>query len=186
MTRTGVAAGLVVAAAFQVVVLAGMVVGAAMPLWTGTQIRVPTVPVDPRSLFRGNYAVLRYDFSNLPRSALGTIEHARDGEVIYVRLGQRQDGEFEYAGVSLEPPSEGIFLRGRLAGNYPPYRVEYGIEAFFAPKEKALALERDLAEGGTAILMVAGSGRAALEDVIPNPTPDAEAGTDPTPDHVSE
>ena len=46
-----------------------------------------------------------------------------------------------------------------------------GIEAFFAPKEKALKLEKDLRNGGTAILMVARSGNAALKDVIPNPGP---------------
>ena len=162
---------------FQILVLVGMVVSAAMPLWTGTEIRVKTVPVDPRSVFRGNYALLRYDFSNLPPSGLGIIEDARQGEVLYVRLERGEEGEHEYAGVSLERPSDGIFLRGRIADFHPTYRVRFGIEAFLAPKDKALALERDLGEGGIAVLMVAGDGRAAIKEVFPNVKPDAE--TDP-------
>ena len=59
-----------------------------------------------------------------------------------------------------------------------PYRVRFGIEAFFAPKEKALELEKDLRNGGAAILMVSNSGRAALKDVIPDPAPDPDADPD--------
>ena len=41
--------GLIAAIAFQFVVLSGMYVSAQMPLWTGTEIKLKTVPVDPRS-----------------------------------------------------------------------------------------------------------------------------------------
>ncbi|MCE2542976.1 MAG: GDYXXLXY domain-containing protein [Acidobacteria bacterium] len=66
-------------------------------------------------------------------------------------------------------PFDGIFLRGRIVRNSRPLRIDFGIEAFFAPKERALKLERELRDGGTAILMVSESGQAALKDVIPNP-----------------
>ena len=69
-----------------------------------------------------------------------------------------------------------MFLRGRIADLHPTYRVRFGIEAFFAPKDKALALERDLGEGGIAVLMVAGDGRVAIKEVIPNAPPDAGSG----------
>ncbi|MBT3870270.1 MAG: GDYXXLXY domain-containing protein [Gammaproteobacteria bacterium] len=46
-------------------VLVGMYVTAALPLWTGAEIRLATAPVDPRSLFRGNYALLSYDISEI-------------------------------------------------------------------------------------------------------------------------
>lgn len=173
MIRSKIAAGLVAAIAFQLVVLAGMVVNAALPLWTGTEIRVKTVPVDPRSPFRGNYARLAYEFGTLPEDALAGEEDLRVGEVVYVGLERGEDGAYEFAGASLDPPSEGVFLRGRLTTVISPYHVRFGIEAFFAPKERALELEKDLRNGGTALLMVSGSGRAALKDVIPNPMPDA-------------
>ena len=182
MTRPRlVVLGLGAAIAFQLVVLAGMVVNAALPLWTGTEIRVRTVPVDPRSIFRGNYARLGYDFGTLPEDALAREEDLRVGEVVYVSLEPGDDDEHMFAGASFERPAEGVFLRGRLVTVTAPYRVRFGIEAFFAPKDRAVELEKDLRNGGTAVLMVAASGRAALEDVVPepNPAPTPEADSDP-------
>ena len=54
---------LLAAILFQFFVLTGMVAVAAMPLLSGTEIKIKTIPVDPRSLFRGNYARLRYEIS---------------------------------------------------------------------------------------------------------------------------
>ena len=144
-----------------------MVVKAAMPLWTGTEIRIETVPIDPRSMLRGNYIRLRYALETLPDDALNDVDGLRVGEVVYVSLEQGDGGGYELAGVSMERPASGIFLRGRLVTSVPPLRVRYGIEAFFAPQERALKLERDLRDGGTAVLMVTDGGRAALKDVIP-------------------
>ena len=168
MTRRQVTVALGAAVAFQLLVLAGMVASAAMPLWTGTEIRVETVPVDPRSMFRGNYARLRYEFGELPEGALDDAEGLRVGEVVYVGLEKGGDGRYAFAHASLEPQPDGVFLRGRLITNAAPLRVRYGIEAFFAPKERALELERGLRDGGTAVLMVSDSGRVALKDVIPD------------------
>ncbi len=181
MTGSRIAAGLVAAIAFQLVVLVGMVVNAALPLWTGTEIHVKTVPVDPRSMFRGNYARLGYEFGSLPEGALRGVKGLHPGEVVYVSLEPGDDDEYVLAGASLERPAEGVFLRGRLATGTAPYRVRFGIEAFFAPKEKALELERELRNGGIAVLMVAASGRAALKDVVPdpNPAPTPDADSDP-------
>ena len=181
MIRSKIAASLVAAIAFQLVVLVGMVVNAALPLWTGTEVRVRTVPVDPRSMFRGNYARLGYEFGTLPEGALRPVEVLRPGEVVYVGLEPGDGDGYVFAGASLERPAEGVFLRGRLATVDAPYRVRFGIEAFFAPKERALELEKDLRNGGIAILMVSGSGRAALKDVVPdpNPAPTPDADSDP-------
>ena len=167
--RQKVALALAAAIALQVIVLAGMVASAAMPLWTGTEVRVATLPVDPRSMFRGNYARLNYDFSTLPEDALDGVGELRAGEVVYVGLESGEDGLHRYAGASLEPPAEGVFLRGRIQRGRAPYRVRYGIEAFFAPKEKALRLEEELRERGVAVLKIAANGRAAIEDIIPSP-----------------
>ena len=182
MNRSKIVAGLVAAIAFQLAVLAGMVVNAALPLWTGTEIRVRTVPVDPRSMFRGNYARLGYEFGTLPENALRGVEGLRRGEVVYVSIEPGARDEYVFAGASLERPAEGVFLRGRLATVSSPFRVRFGIEAFFAPKERALELEKDLRNGGTAVLMVTDRGQAALKDVVPesNPAPAPDADEDPT------
>lgn len=165
MKRSIVVTGLVAAVALQFFVLSGMVIRAALPRWTGTEVRVETIPVDPRSMFRGNYARLNYSFSMLPTEALGDAAGLRVGEIVYVSLQPGGDGLYVMAGASLDRPTDGVFLRGRLLGIQAPFPVRYGIEAFFAPKEKALRLERELRDGGVAVLMVAGNGRVALKDV---------------------
>ena len=151
---------LLAALTLQVVILAGVFVNGFYPLWLGQEIRVETRPVDPRDLFRGNYARLGYDFSTLPATGF------RPGDVIYLPL--EQDGDL-WRGLtpSHQPPAQGLYLRGRVSGL--PWggtrRVTYGIEALFAPKEKALQLERELRDGAVAVLKVAPNGRAALVTV---------------------
>ncbi|GAA5525554.1 hypothetical protein Maes01_02124 [Microbulbifer aestuariivivens] len=157
---------------FQFLVLIGMYVTAQIPLWTGREIRIETVPVDPRSLFRGNYARLQYAFSELDADEFGKEAPLRTGEVVYIRLQADQQGLYRYAGASLEPPADGVFLRGRVSGlrwraEGSAYPVRYGIEAFFAPREKALKLESALRQGGVAVLRVSSSGRTRLERVVP-------------------
>ncbi|KUJ80260.1 MULTISPECIES: GDYXXLXY domain-containing protein [Microbulbifer] len=156
---------------FQFLVLIGMVVTAQVPLWTGQEIRIETIPVDPRSLFRGNYARLQYAFSELDTGVFGQDRPLRNGEVVYVSLTPDKQGLYRFAGASLQEPEDGVFLRGRVSGQWwrregNVYRIRYGIEAFFAPKERALALESELREGGVAVLRVSASGRARLERVI--------------------
>ena len=172
MSRRVIVLALGAAIVFQIIVLAGMVAGAAMPLWTGTEVRVATEPVDPRSVFRGNYARLNYAFSTLPEDALDVDRVLRTGEVVYVSLRAADNGLHHFAGASLEPPAEGVFLRGRILRDSAPHRVRYGIEAFFAPKEEALRLERELGDSGVAVLAVSRSGRAAIKDVIASSDPE--------------
>lgn len=170
MNRKLVAA-LIAAIALQFLVLTGMYVSAALPLWTGQEIRIKTVPVDPRSLFRGNYARLGYDISRLEAEQFPGDESLRNGEVVYISLQPGADGLYQFAAASLEKPAAGVFLRGRVENRRYErqasfYRIKYGIEAFFAPKEKALQLEKELRDGGVAVLMVADSGKARLKEVV--------------------
>ncbi|WP_444921794.1 GDYXXLXY domain-containing protein [Microbulbifer sp. CnH-101-G] len=169
--KKGLTYALGVAIATQFFILVGMYVKAQMPLWTGELVRVKAIPVDPRSLFRGNYAQLNYDFSRVAKSALAGDRRVREGEVVYVSLKKAPSGLYEFSGASLDKPSEGVFLKGRVVGRNAWraklfYRVKYGIEAYFAPKAKALQLERELRDGGIAELMVAPSGQVTLKNVI--------------------
>src|SRR5690606_40425584 len=155
----------------QLLVLVGMQVSAALPLWTGDEIRVKTVPVDPRSLLRGNYARLEYEFSRFPPESLSEdflTQHIRAGQPVYVSLTEGADGLHQPTAVSLVQPAQGVFLRGRTAHRYQPcdvLAVNYGIEALFAPKEAALALERQLRTDAIAVLMVSANGHARIKAV---------------------
>ncbi|MCP3672495.1 MAG: GDYXXLXY domain-containing protein [Gammaproteobacteria bacterium] len=169
-------AGVVLAIGFQFVVLSGMYVNAALPTWTGSEIRVKSVPVDPRSMFRGNYARLSYKFSRIERKQFLKDEELRNGEVVYAVLKPTPDGLYELSQVVLGMPESGVFIRGRVKSRrgwrrgwrrgVGSFQVSYGIEAFFAPKEKALQLEKALRDGGVAVLMVSAGGKARIKDVV--------------------
>lgn len=155
----------------QCLVLGGMVAKASLPLWAGKEIRIKTIPYDPRSMLRGNYARLNYEISTLPETAFPKDMRLRRGEIVYVMLQQANNGLYVYKGAALEKPKQGIYLQGRITNGYAPYRVKYGIEAFFAPKEEALQLQSDLVNGGAAVLMVTSAGDVALKAIEPNPAP---------------
>ena len=167
--KNKISTGLLVAICFQFLVLSGMYVSAAIPLWTGSEIKVKTIPVDPRSMFRGNYAQLRYDFSRIKSTHFPDNASLRNGEIVYILLKPGDDDLHEFSGVSLVKPNSGVYLRGRVKnGRYrrDVYQVKYGIEAFFAPEKDALALEKNLRDGGIAVLMVSSNGTARIKNVI--------------------
>ncbi|MDY6950544.1 MAG: GDYXXLXY domain-containing protein [Thermodesulfobacteriota bacterium] len=173
MSKKIITTGLTVVIMVQFAVLASEYLCAMYPLWTGQEISLKTIPVDPRSLFRGNYARLRYGISTIEGKDVSEKKDLRDGEVIYVKLKPSADGFHVFDGASLAKPETGPFIRGRIQGSHGErhsvmYEVRYGIEAYFAPKEKALALEEQLRDSALAIIMVAGNGKAALKEIIKN------------------
>ncbi len=137
------------------------------PLWTGTSVYLKVLPRDPRSLFRGNYARLNYEISNVQLDPKLKDKRIKYGDVIYVPLKEK-DGIWTSDRALSRPPSEGVFIKGRVVSHNSntSSRVQYDIEAFFAPKEKALALERDVRKGDLfAKVMIAPDGQAVLVDV---------------------
>jgi uncharacterized membrane-anchored protein len=161
--RRFVAAGLALTIGAQLLVLAAEYLGSVWPLWFGTPVMLETAPIDPRSLFRGNYVRLNYDISTLDEAlAKGTFKR---GETAYVTL--RREGELHVAsGLQRERPAAGPFIRGRVERDGGGYRLRYGIEAFFMPKEKALKAEGAVRDGARAEVYLLGNGKAAIARLI--------------------
>ena len=109
--RSKIILSLVIAILLQFFVLTGMVGLAALPLWTGTEVKIKTIPIDPRSLFRGNYARLGYEISQVE---INTDKTLRNGEIAYVRLTKNEDALYELLEAQLTKPETGIYLRGRI------------------------------------------------------------------------
>ncbi|GAA0578661.1 GDYXXLXY domain-containing protein [Caenispirillum bisanense] len=109
----GVRIGGVVAAMLAVLVV--MVVMRQWPLVTGQEVVLPTEPVDPRSLLRGDYVDLGYAVSRLSEATL-PLPEVTVGATVYVPLtGPDADGHWHPAGVMLVPPLGPVpFLRGRV------------------------------------------------------------------------
>jgi len=164
---------LIAAIALQLGVLALEYLGSVWPLWTGEEVRLEIAPVDPRSLFRGNYARLAYTVGSVDSKLFEDPDRKlRKGEVVYVFVEEGEGEVWHATRVQLDEPLSGLFLRGRLihawSQNEQPLQIHYGIEAWFAPKAKALEIEaaarRRPGEEARAyaVVAVSDSGRAAL------------------------
>jgi len=171
--------------ALQTAALLGMVGIKQYTLSTGTPIVLKTEPIDPRSLFRGDYVRLNYSISRLPIDQLaGDREFAR-GDTIYVLL--RQEGEFWQA-LSLHhaspPVAAGqIAIKGRVEFIHQrtmprpgtpvepgkSIDVKYGVENYFVPEGEGRALERPKPGETVSIrLVVDRYGNAAIKAVLVN------------------
>ena len=162
----------VLVAVLQFGILGTMIANEMRPHLTGTAIRVTTVPVDPRNLFRGDYVILRYEFSNestiLGHGILNNFNSSTN-RTVFVTM--EQDGEiWKATGVSRTRPKEGVFLRGTLK----PYghEIVYGIESYFVQEGTGKAIENAMRRGSESSvvveLMVAPNGKAAIKTVRVN------------------
>lgn len=128
------------AVALQLGLLLGMIGRKSYTVACGSRIVLKCKPVDPQSLFRGDYVILDYEIST------PDLESARDpqrfyrGQPVYVTL--RKSGPFWNAtGVysCLPTLADGeVLIRGRANGRGA---IAYGIESFFVPEGKGRDIE---------------------------------------------
>lgn len=159
LNKRFLAIGLALTISLQMMILATEYLSSVWPLWFGTPVTLKTAPIDPRSLFRGNYVRLNYDISTIDKAL--TKERFKRGEVGYVTLKKKQD-YYIATGLYHEKPSSGMCIRGRVNRDGSRYRMKYGIEAYFMPRKKALSAERSLRQGADAEVYLLESGKAAI------------------------
>jgi uncharacterized membrane-anchored protein len=163
-------------ALLQSAVLGWMVVDRVNLIKTGREIVLPIVPVDPRSLFRGDYVRLSYDVSRVPGELFK--ESASAGDKIYVTIEKTPEGSYKAVAASTRLPDtvgpDQIVLQGWLqygnlnTGRAPEFVwVRYGIESYFVPEDTGLALE-DLAREKkmAAVVAVDRDGRSAIKGLM--------------------
>lgn len=153
----------------------------------GREIVLPVVPVDPRSLFRGDYVILSYDAQRVPLSLITDDLDAARPTSFYVTLAK--DGDtWKPAALSARPvPATGdqITLKARTAYGYWPVRVRrpvatvpsplpepvmqvrYGIESYFVQEGKGRGLEQTAREKKLAAVVAVGAdGVAAIKGLM--------------------
>lgn len=126
--------------ALQLVLVAGLFGARSFTVLTGEEVVLETAPVDPRDLFRGDYATLSYEISTLTVTT-GTYT---GGDRVYVRLGPEAGTPYHHAvSVHHGRPAldEGqVCLRGQVQwvnedrAGQQTLQVEYGIESYFIPE----------------------------------------------------
>ncbi len=145
---------LIMAIAFQVLVLAFMAGKREYIAATGTVAYLRTAPIDPRDLFRGDYVRLKYEASIVPlaQSTADIAEKVKKyafGDTVYAVIEIKDGGLAEVMRLSTIKPSGGLYLKGRLAQSWQfgiaapeTVAVEYGIEAYYVQQGKGLEIEK--------------------------------------------
>lgn len=150
--------GLIVAVALQTVALIAMVGVKQWTLTTGTPVLLETKPVDPRSLFRGDYVILRYAINTLDAGLFGMPADVKHGETLYVTL--REEAPFwkpvSIHSVRPEPAPGTVVIKGEVgyAGTgAKTVELRYGIEEYFVPEGAGREIERPRQDGKVSILV---------------------------------
>ncbi|MGO4286531.1 GDYXXLXY domain-containing protein [Bosea sp. TAB14] len=152
-------------------------------LSSGTEIRLRTVPVDPRDLFRGDYVVLAYPISVVDTGKDGA-GYTR-GETVYVTLRRDGEGFARAAGVSRDRPAtsgDTVVIAGRVtstsacalndagefdcSGDRRRLRIAYGIESYFVPQGEGKAIETTDKARVEVVAAVSASGQAAIKRLL--------------------
>ena len=152
----------------------------------GVEVALEIVPVDPRSLFRGDYVRLNYAISRLKTAELDGDDEFSLHDDIYVMLAPRKD-RYVAKGVFRQhlAPSDGqLIIKGRVSSvvgqqwnsdekkmrSIPTVlSVRYGIESYFVPEGTGLELEKQASSGDVTVLVaVLESGDAAIKGLRMN------------------
>ncbi|MCF6292385.1 MAG: GDYXXLXY domain-containing protein [Robiginitomaculum sp.] len=141
----------------------------------GTEIILDMEPVDPRSLFRGHYVIIKTPLHEIhPSSVLGDDDFNK-GDKIFVSLTRDENENFNITSITKQQPAEGsIFIQGRVWSYWKivqgfaeqpnnRIKIQYNIESYFTDKVSALALEKKVEESKMRIILsVDENGKAVI------------------------
>lgn len=164
----GVRIGIIVA--LQTVALLGMVGIKQYTLSTGSPIVLKTQPIDPRSLFSGDYVRLNYAISDLDIQKLEGDKTFARGDTVYVVVKQGSE-YWEPVSVHRDYPVTDTgqkVIKGKVqylnrdqwrspkepAEPIKQVNVKYGIENYFVPENEGRELERPKPGETVSILVV--------------------------------
>jgi uncharacterized membrane-anchored protein len=129
-------------------ILVGMLVTHAWPLWTGEIIYLQVRPMDPRDLFRGEYVILGYDLTRLEVAPQGLWDEIGEAdEAVAVRVVPAGTWWEEMAEPDGKPDSAKLHdLRGRRLC----VQLEEGLpaEEGAPPLHRAVSLSDRVEPGG--------------------------------------
>lgn len=171
----------------QVLFLVGMILANQSISWGGREIILETEPIDPHSLFSGEYVALNYDISTLE---LGDIrypevkaseleEYFTRGSRIYVQL-TRQGDIWKAVGISRSRSDMGneMYISGRIRyfskgwqnGEIrEPAKIDiaYGIESYYMAEGKARNYEGREMQGMKVKVALDQLGRSKVMALLP-------------------
>jgi len=139
--------------AAQIAVLGFMITKQELLLAQGTKVILKCQPIDPRSLFSGDYVILNYEISIIgedviSRSGIKNI-HALDKKNIFVALKIKPDGRYYEAAAISENIDDlkkiyPLIIKGRVEYTLNTIQVKYGVESYFVPQKEGKIIEESL------------------------------------------
>jgi len=156
--------------------LVGMVAKKQYTLNTGALVVLKTTPVDPRSLFRGDYVRLNYDISRLQISQFPLLQELEEHDPVFVAL--KKQGVFwqPIAVFKSMPEAENdmVVIKGHInspsrGGKSSQVSIKYGIENYFVPEGEGRDLERLRNQGNISMqISVDAFGNSGIKAVLLN------------------
>ena len=144
--------------AAQLIFLIGFISVREIALRTGTEIVLQTVPVDPRSLMQGDYAILDYEIARLP----DWMDGFSVGRTVYVVLQEERDVWTSSAYSEERSYVAGeVFIKGHIDRTG---HADFGIGTYFVPEGTGHIVER--AQDVKVVVSVDEDGNAVIKDVL--------------------
>ncbi len=153
-------------------------------LRNGAEVRLKTVPVDPRDLFRGDYVVLAYPISTVEGPAGGESGFKR-GDAVFVTLTRDAEGFARATAVARSRPTvsgSDVVIAGRVqstgacalndagetdcASGRRRLRIAYGLESYFVPQGEGRAIETTPRARIEVVAAVSAGGEAAIKRLL--------------------
>lgn len=169
---------LVIIAAWWVLLLGGLWLSRQVIVWSGTQVYLKLEPVDPRDLFRGDYAILRYeisDWESLPDCKGVEMGEFETGKTVFVALrvvdglGEPLCKAASYAVAKMPTNAdigEVVVIKGQTT--YGGWRgdetIEYGIESYFVEAGSGIRVEGG--KDSKALVSIGRNGKATLVGLV--------------------
>ena len=124
-------------------------------LTEGREVTLQTVPVDPRSLLQGDYAILDYEIAEVPPwlDDRGLTVYVILRECGRVWCADRHD--------TRRPDSDEVYIRGVVNERG---RLDFNIGTFFVPEGTGHIVEN--ASDVKVVVSLSSSGRAVIKEVL--------------------
>lgn len=154
----------------QILFLCGIALSYYAVGWFGTEIKLKTVPVDPRDYLYGDYVTLSYDISRIKPELWHEKESLpNNGDAVYVLL-KPVNGLYEPAGAYAAKPSTKpgeVVLKGVVQYSWnEAITVKYGLEKYYVPEGTGEELEKQASDMIVRV-KVATWGQAKIEGLEP-------------------
>ena len=151
--------------AAQIAFLVGFIAVREVDLRTGTEVVLQTVPVDPRSLLQGDYAILDYEIATTPER----MRPLQTGDTVYVTLQEGEDTWTAERYSITRGDAGNVFIKGRIDR---ALHLGFGIDTYFVPEGTGHIIED--ADDVQVIVSIDRDGNAVIKDVLVDGEPFAD------------